>query len=74
MLSYVLTDLCRNKDIVLYNEQSKEMSQLISEYQKMKLRVEAAEKAQEDLDDRAKYIHLFDLYWDSSLMTLSYRF
>ncbi|KAI5124581.1 hypothetical protein M0805_003100 [Coniferiporia weirii] len=43
-----------NKDITLYNEQSKEMSELTSEYQKMKLRVGEYEKAQEDAETTAR--------------------
>ncbi|THH07304.1 hypothetical protein EW145_g3485 [Phellinidium pouzarii] len=44
----------RNKDIMLYNEQSKEMSELISEHQKMKMRVEDYGKAQEDAEVAAR--------------------
>ncbi|KAH8105801.1 hypothetical protein DFH11DRAFT_1833049 [Phellopilus nigrolimitatus] len=43
-----------NKDISLYNEQSKEMSELISEHQKMKQHVEAYEKAQEGAEEAAQ--------------------
>ena len=40
----------RNKDINQYNEQAKEMAQLICEHQKMKIRVEGYEKAMADAD------------------------
>jgi len=66
-----------NKDIVLYNEQSKEMSQLISEYQKMKLRVEAYEKTQDDLESRARAdrqrIHTLEATLRSSQMSKDQR-
>ncbi|KAL5529209.1 hypothetical protein ACEPAG_5183 [Sanghuangporus baumii] len=45
-----------NKDINQYNEQAKEMAQLLGEHQKMKLRVEGYEKALADADaDVQKY-------------------
>lgn len=43
-----------DKDIILYNEQSKRMTELVGEHQSMKLRVEAHEKAQETLDNEAR--------------------
>ncbi len=47
--------LRKDKDIILYNEQSKRMTELVGEHQSMKLRVEAYEKAQETLDNEARY-------------------
>ena len=44
----------RNKDINQYNEQAKEMAQLICEHQKMKIRVEGYEKAMADADADAR--------------------
>ena len=42
-----MTHLYRNNDITLYNEQSKEMELLVSEHQKMKMRVSEYERSLE---------------------------
>lgn len=51
-------NLSRNKDITLYNEQAKEIAELVSEHQKMKMRVETYEKELADAENTALYVHL----------------
>lgn len=49
--------LYRNNDITLYNEQSKEMELLVSEYQKMKMRVGEYEHALESSEAERMYVY-----------------
>lgn len=51
-------DISRNKDITLYNDQAKEMAELVSEHQKMKMRVETYEKELADAENASLYVHI----------------